>query len=132
MGLYREENAIDTLRGKLRVFSVLITWALENGIITADSMEARGYGTARRTQLRRFVLTRGDALFLAVSLGLAAVTAAALGTGALHAEFYPYFEISPPGMRGVLGLAAYALLVLLPVLAEGEVRLRWRSLQSKI
>ena len=49
MGLYSEDNIIDDIRGHMRVFSIISTWALENGIITADSMAARGYGTGRRT-----------------------------------------------------------------------------------
>ena len=48
MGLFREDNFIDDIRGYMRIFSILATWALENGIITADSMTARGYGIGRR------------------------------------------------------------------------------------
>ena len=38
MGLFSDDNIIDDIRGNLRIFSALATWALENGIITADSM----------------------------------------------------------------------------------------------
>ena len=49
LGLYKEDNAIDSIRGGVRIFSALMTWGLENGIITADSMAARGYGVRKRT-----------------------------------------------------------------------------------
>ena len=44
LGLYKDDNLIDRFRGGMRIFDVLVTWGLENGIITADSMTARGYG----------------------------------------------------------------------------------------
>ncbi|MBO5273135.1 MAG: energy-coupling factor transporter transmembrane protein EcfT, partial [Clostridia bacterium] len=52
-GQYKDGSIADTVKSDLRVFSVMITWALENGIVTADSMEARGYGTGKRTSWPR-------------------------------------------------------------------------------
>ena len=37
------------VRSALRVFSIVVTWSLESGIITADSMRCRGYGLPGRT-----------------------------------------------------------------------------------
>lgn len=132
MGLYSEDNIVDDIRGRMRVFSIIATWALENGIITADSMAARGYGTGRRTQLRRFRFTAADGVFTAVTLGLLGVVAAAIATGALAFEFYPRIDVSVTGTLGICGIIAYAALVLLPVIIETEVSLRWKYLQSKV
>ena len=44
LGLYKEDSIPDNIRGGIRIFSVMVSWALENGVITADSMTARGYG----------------------------------------------------------------------------------------
>ena len=132
MGLYSDDNIIDDLRGRMRVFSIISTWALENGIITADSMTARGYGTGRRTQLRRFRFTAADAVFTLVTLMLLGVCAAALTSGALSFSFYPRIEAAVSGYAGIYGAAAYGALVLLPVIIETEVSLRWKYLQSRI
>lgn len=132
LGLYRNDNAIDTLRGKLREFSILVTWALENGIITADSMETRGYGIGRRSQLRQFRFTRQDGIVLAVTLVLAGITAVSVGTGRLSFTFYPAMSAAAPGIPGLCGIAAYAALVLLPAVMELEVNLRWKFLRSRI
>ncbi len=132
MGLYSDDNIIDDLRGRMRVFSIIATWALENGIITADSMTARGYGTGRRTQLRRFRFTAADAVFTLVTLALLGVCAAALTSGALSFSFYPRIEAAVSGYAGICGAAAYGALVLLPVIIETEVSLRWKYLQSRI
>lgn len=132
MGLYSEDNIIDDIRGRMRVFSIISTWALENGIITADSMSARGYGTGRRTQLRRFRFTAADGVFTAVTLGLLGVVAAAVATDSLAFEFYPRIDISVTGALGICGVIAYGALVLLPIFIETEVSLRWKYLQSKV
>lgn len=132
MGMFREDNIIDDIRGKLRIFSVLITWALENGIVTADSMAARGFGSGRRTQFSNFRFRRADRIFLAADLVLFGICAASVGAGRLGFTFYPGIKASSPGPFGIAGIAAYCILVFLPVITEAEVRLKWKYLESKI
>jgi energy-coupling factor transport system permease protein len=132
LGLYRENNAPDTMRGGVRIFSVLVTWALENGIITADSMDARGYGTGRRTFYSLYRFRRCDAVLLAAVLALFSVSAAGVFSGALSFAFYP--EISAAGLSPLAcaACAAYGLLAFLPVILEAGEALRWKSLRSNI
>ncbi len=132
MGLYKDDNIIDDIKGRSRVFSILVTWALENGIITADSMEARGFGTHRRTQLRRFGFRRADTALLIASLALLGITAAAVGSGSLNFSFYPSISAKSPDKLGIAGLIAYGALILLPIIIETEVSLRWKYLRSGI
>ena len=132
MGLYKDDNIIDDIKGKSRVFSILVTWALENGIITADSMEARGFGTHRRTQLRRFGFRAADTVLLITSLVLLGITAAAVGSGSLEFSFYPSITSKAPDKLGVAGLISYGLLIMLPIFIETEVSLRWKYLRSGI
>ena len=132
MGLYKDDNMIDDIKGRSRVFSILVTWALENGIITADSMEARGYGVRRRTQLKKFRFKGADIVFIVLTLILLCMTAAAVGTEALSFEFYPSIKTKAPGLLGIAGLVSYGLLILLPLMIETEVNLRWRYLRSGI
>ena len=129
MGLYREDNAIDAVSGKLRVFSVLVTWALENGITTADSMEARGCGVSRRTSFHNFRLRSGDYILLAVSVVLFAVAASAASAGAFDFSCYPSVTMAEHDWRYYTGSAAYGLLVLLPVIIDMEARIRWSLLK---
>lgn len=42
------------VRNALQEFSILITWSLEHGVDTADSMHARGYGLRKRTSYAVF------------------------------------------------------------------------------
>ena len=112
--------------------AVMVTWALENGIITADSMEARGFGTGRRTQMRRFRFAAADIAFLIATLGLFGITCAAVGAKSLSFEFYPSITAKAPDMLGVLGLISYGLMILMPMILELVVSLKWKYLRSAV
>ncbi|MCR4906572.1 MAG: energy-coupling factor transporter transmembrane protein EcfT [Clostridiales bacterium] len=130
MGLYRDDNIVDTVKGGGRVFSILMTWALENGIITADSMAARGYGLGRRTSYTIFRFRRRDIVFLALSLTLTALTA--VGSFRLASSYYPMFRVEIPDLWAAAGLISYGILALLPAIIEGKEAIRWRWYLSKI
>lgn len=132
LGLYKDDNIIDNIKGGMRVFSVMVGWALENGIVTADSMTARGYGIGRRTQFSLYRFRSADVALLAVTALAIAATLLGMGSGGLSFAFYP--SISPPPLTatGLAGYIAYGLLALLPAICEGEERLRWKYLRSKI
>jgi len=130
MGLYKEDNLIDAARGGTRVFSILLTWALENGIVTADSMAARGYGLGRRSSYTIFLFRRRDLVFLLFIVLLTAATIA--GSFRLGYSYYPVFRVDIPDAWGSAGLAAYGLLALLPAIIEIKEAVRWRWYLSKI
>ena len=132
MGLYKDDNIVDDIRGRMRVFSILITWALENGIITADSMAARGYGTGRRTNMKRFSFSIQDAVMIMLSLLFLGVCAVSAAKGSLDFAFYPAIKTKTPDTLGICGLIAYFLLILIPFIVETEVKLKWKYLRSTI
>lgn len=130
LGLYREDNLVDGLRGGAREFSILTTWALENGIVTADSMSARGYGLGPRSRFSLFSWRMGDVLLAVMSLALAGLALA--GAQSRRFAFYPQLSAAPMTALSVLGYAAYAVLALLPAIIQIKEAIRWRLLQSKI
>ena len=132
LGLFREENLLDRLRGELRIFSVLVSWALENGIITADSMCARGYGIGRRTRFALFRFHLRDGLLCAGCLLLSGCTIVGVACGALSCSFYPRFALPAPSALGCIAYVTYAILALFPALLEVEEKIRWKSLRLKI
>lgn len=130
LGLYREDTL--SIRGSVRVFSIMLTWALENGIITADSMAARGYGTGKRTHFAQFRFRLSDTVFLILSILFFGITCAGIGAGSLDFVFYPaitYAEISP---LAVCSTVSYGALVLLPAVIEMKEVLKWRSYRSSM
>lgn len=130
MGLYREDNLIDRIKGGMRIFSVMVTWTLENGIITADSMTARGYGIGRRSRYTVFRWRRGDVLLLCATLMLTALTL--FGLADADTVYYPAFRMTPLTARALLGYVSYGLLTLLPAIITGKEALKWHCLRSRI
>lgn len=132
MGLYRDDNIVDTIKGKLHVFSVMITWMLEDGILTADSMAARGYGIGKRTSYSIYSFTKKDAIYIFLILCLILPTAIISAVGNLNFEFYP--EIIPPenSVFTAVSYITYSILTLLPVVLDLYEEIKWKYLKSKI
>lgn len=130
LGLYKDDNIIDSIKSKLRVFSIMITWALENGITTADSMTARGYGVSRRTNFSHHRMNTADALFIALCTALLCATL--FGISDIDFVYYPAISPLKLSPRGALGCASYGILAFLPVIIEIKENLKWKYLRSKI
>lgn len=128
LGLYREENAIDRCRSGLSVFSIMTTWALENGVITADSMTARGYGLRRRSHFRQTPFIKADGMLLFTSILLAA--AALWGAAGRSIRYYPAFAQSPMTVRVWVGYAAYGILLLIPHFIAAKEAILWHCWHS--
>ena len=132
-GISGEVSLPDKLCGGMRVFSAMVTWALENGVVTADSMTARGYGCVPvRTSFRIFKWFRGDTVLLLLSLAAAAVETWALVAKAVSYVWYPRIIRPETGTAQILFGICAVLCMLIPVIIEGKERLRWKYLQSKI
>lgn len=111
-------------KARMRVTSVLMGWAMEDGLVRSDAMRARGFGaTARRTSYRRYRMRARDAAFLAIALALAAASAALVAVACARFAFYPRLDMP------VLwwGYAPYASFVLAPAALYARERLAWRS-----
>ena len=130
LGLYKDDNLIDRLRGGMRVFSVIVTWTLENGIITADSMTARGYGVGRRSRFSIFRWKRRDALLLISALLLTAC--AVWGMSGRTITYYPVLTLTPVTARVLTGYIAYGCLTWLPAIINGKEAIKWHCLRSGI
>ena len=129
LGLYDDGNLIDGVRGRARVLSILITWTLENGVITAESMEARGYGCTRRTAFAVYRIHAADVWMILCCPALTAVTAVGVyGSGAVY---YPRLDMNLLTPWGIAGAAAFGLLSVLPYFWNTMEAIRWRILLSK-
>ena len=119
-------------KNRLRVFSALTTWALENGVVISDSMAARGYGVGRRRFYSVYKFRYEDIVMTAILTLLAATVAVTALSGGCTASFYPIY--TPPDRRAVTAVCciSYTLLTALPVAAERADRLKWKYLISKI
>ena len=112
----------EQVAGGLTVLSALTDWALEGSVVTADSMRARGYGAAKRTNFRIYRMTASDW----VLLGLIAVLAAAtIFGGDKTAEFIPALQIAPL----TWGFGAYCAYLLVPTALHVKEAITWHILR---
>lgn len=73
----------------VNMLSILVTWALENAIETADSMKSRGYGLPGRTAFSIYRFTKRDKLLGAFMLSLFVLCAYGCARGAAFAQYNP-------------------------------------------
>lgn len=132
LGLYKDDNALDSIRGGTRVFSVMVTWALENGIITADSMSARGYGIGKRTFFSLYRFRKRDAFLLALILLLLVSVIIGIATNALNFTYYPALGRLTLSPMSLISYFSYTALAFLPSVIEVWEDIKWKYLQSKI
>lgn len=115
-------------RHAVRILSILVTWALENAIETADSMKSRGYGLSGRTAFSIYRFDDRDRAALHWIGGLGAYLLAMGMAGGFYCRYFPTFRVTPLDAWSVSGLLAYALLCATPVIIELWEERRWRRL----
>ena len=114
----------ETVANGMTVLSALTDWALEGSVVTADSMRARGYGAAKRTNFQIYRMTTRDWMLLALTLLLAAATV----LGDKTAEFIPALQIAPLTWN----FGAYCVYLLIPTALHLKEAITWHILRSKI
>ena len=121
-------NRKGRIRDGMTVLSAMTDWALEGGIITADSMRARGYGSARRTSFRLYTMTPADWVCLTLELILGTAVVVTMVVGGTAAEYLPQIQVATLGP----GFGAYCLYLLIPSALHFREMIQWRILRSGI
>ena len=114
------------------VLSIMITWALENAMDTADSMKGRGYGLPGRTAFSIYRLDDRDKSALAFLLLCAFCLVMGTAASAFSFRYYPGIRA---GARTPLALSfqlVYAALCAMPILLNAFEERKWKSIHSKM
>lgn len=95
-------SVVQRVRHGITILSIMVTWALENAVETADSMKSRGYGLPGRTAFSIYRFDARDKKVLMFLIGAGAY----ILTGALSGGLYfRYF----PSMKGPFTLYTYSI-----------------------
>jgi energy-coupling factor transport system permease protein len=125
-------NLIGRIKSGVSILSIMITWALENGVDTADAMRARGYGLKGRTSYSNFRFDVRDWTLTVVLMVLFIMVVIAIRAHFISIVYFPAFVMNDfDGIVFIL-YAAYAALCLLPLLLDIREDIVWRSLRLKI
>lgn len=125
-------NVLQRAKNALTILSIVITWALENAIETADSMRSRGYGMTGRTAFSIYRLQRRDIYALICLLLAVAYVITGSATGGIYWQYYPMASGNLTGFYTLSVFTVYLLLCLMPLLINFWEDLKWKSLTSKI
>ena len=123
-------NILKRVKYSVKILSILVTWALENAIDTADSMKSRGYGLPGRSAFSIYRFEKRDRaalLFLLLCGGL--VIAGGLA-GQLEFHFYPAVGGAGCGPWQAGLFITYFALCALPLWAGGKEALQWKRASS--
>jgi energy-coupling factor transport system permease protein len=110
----------------------MITWALENGVETADSMHARGYGLPGRTAYSNYGFDTRDSSLMGILVVLFAVVVASIFKHIISIIYFPAFEINVLGVLEYVIYAGYAVLCLLPLILGVREELVFKNSQRRI
>lgn len=123
-----ENTAVrDKLADGLTVLGALTSLALEESVVTGDSMRARGYGTAKRSNFVLWRWTAADSVLLCILAFLATAVIAAAWQGQMAALFSE--SDFAPLSWGILPYIAY---LLIPVASHMKEAVQWHISKSKI
>lgn len=123
---------IDRIKSGGDILSIMVTWALENGIDTADSMRSRGYGLKGRSSYSLYQPDSRDKMIAAFSLYLAIMVIAGIALRLVSISYFPWITQNPLNIPAILIYLAFLLICLLPLLIDGFEELKWHYSRSKI
>ena len=116
----------------ITIFSILITWALENAIETADSMKSRGYGLKGRTA---FSIYRFDDRDLSMILWLFFCGIYLLAGHMVHSfafRFFPSIRWAKWNPITISFYIVYFLLCITPTILNKLEERKWNAIHSKM
>ncbi|MGN0628279.1 MAG: energy-coupling factor transporter transmembrane component T [Oscillospiraceae bacterium] len=119
----------ERIRAGARILSILVSWALEDAVITADSMRARGYGQHRRSSFSVFRFSKRDGIMLTLIGVFLAAEILTYATGRGTMTFYP--SVIPPSTdaAGILLYGAFFALGILPTAIQIKEDRKWKKLK---
>ena len=132
LGLFSETSWVGRVKGSLKVYSALISWALEQAMETGNAMKARGYGLPGRTHYGIYRFYLSDFFTLLVALFLLLPIFVALVFGQPSFSFYPGLQMGENDIFAICSLIGFGMLSLLPFILETKEGILWRFYRSKI
>lgn len=116
----------------IHIFSIMITWSLENAIETADSMKSRGYGLKGRTAFSIYNFDERDkqVLIWLSFCGLFLIAGTMLS--AFGFRYFPDIRYAAFDMTTIPFYCVYFALCITPVILNYKEERKWKTLVSEI
>ena len=128
-----ETDSKEKINNGMAIVSALTSWALEGGIITADSMQCRGFGSGRRTSFSIYRMDSRDMAILAVMILLVGTILVCALKGGMKTAYIPHIELAganTPYM--MIGIITYVIFMAIPTILNIVEAFKWHYLRSEI
>ncbi len=131
-GMRAPRNNRERLTQAISAFSATVSWAMEQSIVTADSMKSRGHGSASPTSYTIYRFDRRDGAALAVLVLLSFGAAVPWFAGWTGWAFYPVMTGQLLGPVQLFAYLCFCGLCLMPLMIDLREDTRWNLLRSAI
>lgn len=128
MGDGSNGGVVERVKNGITILSIMVTWALENAIETADSMKSRGYGLHGRTAFSIYKFAKRDKLALIYLLLCGSFIIAGACLGGLRWRYYPTMRGVTLGVVPVSVFLLYLALCIMPLIINIREDRKWRAL----
>lgn len=125
-------NILARAKHGMKILSVMISWALENSVETADSMRSRGYGLRGRNNFSIYRFDTRDKMVFGILIFLGGCIFAGILTGSVHFLYYLMLQMNENTVQAMLVYGCYGILCFLPTIMNIIEDLKWHYLKSKI
>ena len=125
-------SVLQRIRHGVKILSVMVTWALENSIETADSMKSRGYGLPGRTAFSIYRFDRRDRIALLFFILCGGYILAGFVSGGLHWRYFPTVKGVRSEPYSISLYLSYLALCISPVIIDLKEDRKWKAIQSGI
>ena len=114
------------------IFSIMITWALENAIETADSMKSRGYGLKNRSAFSIYKFDERDK-YITVWLSFCGLfLSAGMIVSVFGFRYFPSIRYAGISMATIPFYVVYFSLCITPVILNYKEEKTWKTLYSSM
>ena len=125
-----EGSLLQRAKNAITIFSIMVTWALENAIETADSMKSRGYGLPGRTAFSIYRFDERDKTALLWLLFCGGYLLSGWAAGGFSWRYYPTIRGVAVTPFTVSFQIVYLALCLTPVILNRWEDKKWKLLRS--
>lgn len=123
-------SLLQRIKNAVKIFSIMLTWCMENAIETADSMRARGYGLPGRSAFSIYRFDSRDRTALGWLLLCGAYVASGWIAGGTYFRYYPTVKAARLTPMTASFVLAYLALCLTPFLIDLWDAHTWQTAQK--
>lgn len=122
-------SIIQKAKNALNILSIMITWALENSIETADSKKSRGFNLSNKTAFLIYKFDNRDKKVLLTIIMLVIYILIGVLRGALSFQYFPSIKKLEISYYSISVFLAYFILCIIPIILNRVERRQWQAIK---